>query len=95
VPVEVEIPVAVRASGSPAIRSVCARAHLGEWLDGIAVEPSSECVAEMTAFALAEGLVSATTAFIALDEDEIRGPAPLVRALVPAAEPADPAGEDR
>ena len=76
------------------MRSLWARAHLSRWLDELTVEPEPDWFEEMTAFALEEGLVSAGTAFIALDENDRGGASAVTRAVVPAAVPASAAAQE-
>ena len=85
--IEIDVPIDARSSDSPAIRSLWARAHLAAWADAEVVEPSEGGREQMVRFALAEGLVSSGTSFIAVDEDEVGGAVPAVRVNVPAAKP--------
>ena len=93
-PIQIKVPLTSIEGDSRAVRSLWARAHLSRWVDELTVEPDPEWFEEMTAFALEEGLVSAGTAFIALDENDPGGASAVTRAVVPAAVPASAAAQE-
>ena len=93
-PIEIEVPLHWIEGEPQAVRTLWARSQLSRWQDELTVEPDPEWFEKMTSFALEEGLVSAGTAFIALDENDRGGASAVTRAVVPAAVPASAAAQE-